>query len=89
MFDPGLIEFGGISLIAMVFGLVEFFKSLFKIEGKWVTVLAGAMGLLVLGLVEALQFLPAGYTQAAESIFKSFAFGLAAAGFYKFGTRNE
>ncbi len=67
MFDPGLIEFGGISLIAMVFGLVEFFKGLFKIEGKWVTVLAGAMGLLVLGIVEALQFLPAGYTQAAEA----------------------
>ncbi len=84
MFDPSLVEFGGISLIAMVFGLVEFFKSLFNIQGKAVTGLAMAMGLLVLGIVEALQFLPTEWLPIVESTFKSVTFGLAAAGFYKF-----
>ncbi len=89
MFDPALVELGGVSVIAMVFGLVEFFKGLFNLEGKKVTALAMVMGLLVLGVAEALQFLPPEYSLYAESVFKSVAFGLAAAGFYKFGTRNE
>ena len=89
MFDPGLIEIGGVSAIAMVFGLVEFFKSLFNLEGKKVTALAMVMGLVVLGVMEALQFLPGEYAPFVESVYKSIAFGLAAAGFYKFGTRKE
>ena len=89
MFDPAAFEFGGISLIALVFGLTEFFKALFSIEGKKVTALAMVMGLVVAGLVEALQFLPGQAAVIAESVYVSVAFGLAAAGFYKFGTRND
>jgi hypothetical protein len=88
MFDPSVIEFGGISIIAMVFGLVEFIKVQFDWQGKKVTALAAFLGLGVLGIVEALQFLPPEAVPFAEAVFRSVAFGLAAAGFYKFAARN-
>ena len=40
------LEFGGVGVLLMVFGLTQFFKSLFNMEGKAVTGLAMAMGLL-------------------------------------------
>ena len=89
MFDPSVIEFGGITLIALVFGLVEFFRTLFNLEGKAVTTLAMVAGLLVYGIAQLFQFLPPGYEQYAQIVYQSIAFGLAAAGFYKFATRNE
>ena len=89
MFDPTAIEFGGISIIAMVFGLVEFIKAQLGWEGKKVTALAAVLGLVVLGIVEAIAFLPPEYAPFVEATFRSVAFGLAAAGVYKFGTRND
>lgn len=87
--DLTLIEFGGITVIAMVFGLTQFFKELFNMKGKAVTALAMVIGLAALGGIEALQFLPPEAVPIAEAVYRSIAFGLAAAGFYKYGTRND
>jgi hypothetical protein len=81
--DFSVLEFGGVTLILMVAGLTQFFKELFTIEGKWATALAMAMGLLVLGGVELIAFLPEQYQLYAEAVYRTIAFGLTAAGLYK------
>lgn len=86
--DFTALEFGGVGVLLMVFGLTQFFKSLFNMEGKSVTALAMGMGVLAVGGMEALQFLPAEAVPIAEAIYRTIAAGLTAAGFYKYGTRN-
>ena len=89
MFDPAVIEIGGISLIALVFGLTEFFKNLFDLEGKKVTALAASLGFVAMAVAEGLQYIPEPANAIVTGIIASLAFGLAAAGFYKFGARND
>ena len=40
MFDAYELAFGGIQLIALVFGLTQFIKEAFSMEGKKVTLLS-------------------------------------------------
>ena len=86
--DFSALEFGGVALIAMVFGLTQFFKTLFNIEGKWATALAMVTGVLTILGVELLQFLPEVAVPIAEVVYRSIAFGLTAAGLYKFVARS-
>jgi hypothetical protein len=86
--DFSALEFGGVTLILMVAGLTQFFKELFSWEGKKVTVLAMAIGLLVLGGVELIAFLPETAQPIVEAIYRTVAFGLTAAGLYKLRQHN-
>ena len=89
MFDPNTFELGGISLIALVFGLTELLKSWFGWEGKKVTALAASLGVIFMAIFEATQYLPAEYVPVVNSIIAVIAMGLAASGFYKFVARKE
>jgi hypothetical protein len=89
MFDPAAFELGGISLIAVVFGLTELLKSWLNWEGKKVTALAASLGVIFMAVFQVTQFLPPEYVPVVNAVIASIAFGLAASGFYKFGTRNE
>jgi len=84
MFDPSSFAVGGVSLIVLVFGLVEFLKSVFSLDGKKVTVLAAVLGMVMLGLYQVNAMVPAPYSQIYEIVVTSLAFGLAASGYYKF-----
>lgn len=84
MFEAGEVIAFGIPLLLMVFGLVEFFKSLFTIRGKAVTALSMFMGVLVFVPVQLIGMLPAPYEMVLSIVYGSIAFGLSASGYYKF-----
>ena len=84
MFDPSEVIAFGIPLLLLVFGLVEFFKDLFGLEGKKVTLLAMGMGILVYVPVQLIGLLAAPYELILSIVYSSVAFGLSASGYYKF-----
>ena len=84
MFDPSSFTVNSVSLIALVFGLVEFCKAFFGISGKWVTGLAAVMGLIVMVAYQLVGVVADPYGQILEIVVVSVAFGLSASGFYKF-----
>ncbi len=81
-FDNLLV--GSFPLIAVVFGLVEFIKSL-GLKGQWLTIIS-----LLLGLVFGMAFrvssfgVPIGFTGWFEVVVFGLAIGLTTSGFYKF-----
>ena len=89
MFDPNTFELGGISLIALVFGLTELLKSWFGWGGKKVTALAASLGVIFMAIFEATQYLPAEYIPVVNSVIAVVAMGLAASGFYKFAADRK
>lgn len=84
MFDPGSYVVGGVALIAVVFGLVEFIKDVFSLEGKVVTVLAALLGAILMALFQVQALLPPLFAQVYETFIISITFGLSASGYYKF-----
>lgn len=84
MFDAESFALGGIQLIALVFGLTEFIKSLLNWEGKKVTMLAAGLGAVVMVLYQLIGIVPEPYSQVMQIVFASAAFGLSASGYYKF-----
>ena len=88
MFDPNEILSNGVPLLVLVFGLVEFFKALFKMEGQQVTVLSALMGAVILVAFELRGIVPEPYGQVFDIFIKSITFGLAASGFYKFSAQR-
>ena len=88
MFDPNTFELGGISLIALVFGLTELLKSWLSWEGKKVTALAASLGVIFMAVFEATKYLPPEYVPYVNSVIAVIAFGLAASGFYKFASNK-
>ncbi len=88
MFDVEGFAIAGVSLIALVFGLTEFLKNLLGWKGNKVTALSASVGFVAFGLYEALKYIPEPYSLIVTGIVGSLAFGLAASGFYKFGTRS-
>ncbi len=88
MFEAAEFAIGGVSLIALVFGLTEFLKSLLGWTGKKVTALSASLGFVLMAVYQGLQYVPEPYNAIVVGIVVSLAFGLAASGFYKFGTRN-
>ena len=83
MFDPSSVVANGVPLLALVFGLTEFIKSLFNMQGKWVTVLAAGMALLVFVPYQLISYFPV-LEPILNVVYTSAVFGLSAAGFYKF-----
>ena len=88
MFEAGDIIAFGIPLLLLVFGLVEFFKDMFSMEGKKVTLLAMAMGILVYVPVQLIGLLAAPYELVLSIVYTSIAFGLSASGYYKFASKR-
>ena len=88
MFDVSGFAIAGVSLIALVFGLTEFLKTLLEWEGKKVTALSASIGFVAMATYNGLTYIPEPYNAIVTGIVASLAFGLAASGFYKFGTRN-
>ena len=86
MFEPIEAVSGGVQLIAVVFGLVEFIKALTGLQGKGATALAAGIGFAVMGLFELQAILPAEYTQFFDMAARSVVMGLSASGYYKFVT---
>lgn len=82
--NPEDFVVGGVSLIAVVFGLVEFLKANLPISGKTVTVLAAALGALLMVAYQLQTILPAPYAQVYVIVVQSVTFGLCASGYYKF-----
>ena len=88
MFEVSEFAIAGVSLIALVFGLTEFIKDQLSWKGKKVTALSASLGFVLMGVYQGLQYVPEPYSLIVTGIVASLAFGLAASGFYKFGTRN-
>lgn len=88
MFEIDSFAIGGVSLIALVFGLTEFLKEMLGWSGKKVTALAASIGFLAMVVLEGLKYIQEPYSGIVTGIVASLAFGLAASGFYKFTTRN-
>jgi hypothetical protein len=88
MFEVESFAIAGVSLIALVFGLTEFIKTLASWEGKKVTALSASIGFVAMAIYQGLQYVPEPYSAIVTGAVASIAFGLAASGFYKFGTRN-
>jgi hypothetical protein len=89
MFDVQGFAIAGVSLIALVFGLTEFIKSVFDLTGKKVTILSASLGFVIMAVYQGLQYVPEPYEAIVTGIVASLAFGLSASGFFKFATRNE
>ena len=84
MFDPSTLLVGSVPLVVVVFGLVEFIKSL-GLKGKALTVLSLVIGILLgLGYQVAEVGSPAGFTGWFEAGIFGLVIGLVASGFYKF-----
>lgn len=75
-----------VPLTALVFGLVEFLKAVFGMEGKAVTLLSFAVGVVVAAIVAAAYLFPAWGVYLGVALFVLTA-GLVASGFYKFGAK--
>ena len=84
MFDPSTLLVGSIPLIIIIFGLVEFIKSL-GLQGKVLTVVSLIIGLLLgLGYHLATVGLPVGFAGWFTALIFGLAMGLVASGFYDF-----
>ena len=88
MFDVQGFAIAGVSLIALVFGLTEFTKTVFDLTGKKVTILSASIGFIAMATYNGLTYIPEPFNAIVTGAVASLAFGLAASGFYKFGTRN-
>lgn len=86
LFDPEVMV-GGVQLLLLVFGLVEFAKANLKISGPAVTVLAAVMGAVVMTLFQLKDVIPDPYGLYYDLAVKSLAFGLSASGYYKFSKK--
>ena len=89
MFDVYAITYGGIQLIALVFGLTQFIKEAVGWTGKKVTLLAAGLGILVMVAYQLIDIVAEPYGQILGVVFGSVAFGLSASGYYKFATRKD
>jgi hypothetical protein len=74
---------GGVALIPLVFGLVEFFKSAFNLEGKAVTWMAAGIG-LVLAVVAQLESIVPGIAPWVKLVVLGLCTALATSGNFKF-----
>lgn len=84
MTDISTLLVGGIPLIIVIFGLVEFIKS-FGLSGKIVTLLSMAFGLLFgIAYKVADSGVPGGFAGWFAVAVFGLALGLVASGFYKF-----
>lgn len=83
----GELTVNGVSIIALVFGLVEFFKVAFKLKGQKVTILSAVIGFVVLVAYQLQPLLPPGYSTAFGLVITALFGALSASGFYKFSKK--
>jgi len=79
----------GVFFIPLLFGLVEFIKTMLDWEGKKVTALSMAMGVLLGVLYQAYPLIPEPWSTWVGFVLFGIGAGLAASGFHKFATRND
>ncbi len=84
MFEAESFVVSGVQLIALVFGLTEFIKDFFSMDGKKVTALAASLGVIIFVLYRLIGIIPEPYGQVVSIVFTSATFGLSASGYYKF-----
>jgi hypothetical protein len=84
MFNPEDFQVGGVMLLALVFGLVQFIKEMFKLQGTLVTAVAAGLGVALMVMFQLIELLPPIYAQVVRVVVISLAFGMSASGFYKF-----
>lgn len=84
MFNPEDFEIGGVLLLALVFGLVQFLKELFNLQGKAVTALSAGLGAGLMIAFQLIDVLSPVYAQVLRIVVTSLAFGMSASGYYKF-----
>jgi hypothetical protein len=75
---------GGVPLVAVIFGLVEFAKK-FGLKGNWLTLFSLVLG-IVLGLCYEISVagMPADFSAWFSTVVFSLALGLVASGLYDF-----
>lgn len=88
-FDPNSFSIGAVSLIVVVFGLTQFLKDIFKLDGNKVRVLAFIVGAIVMISYQLIPLLAQPYEQIVGIVFYSLMFALTAAGYYQYGNRNQ
>jgi len=88
-FDPNEFSIGAVSLIVVVFGLTQFLKDTFNLDGNKVRILAFFIGALVMVAYQLIPLIPSPYEQIVGIVFYSLMFALTAAGYYQFANRNQ
>ena len=84
MTDFNALLVGGIPLVVVIFGLVEFIKSL-GLAGKPLTIVSLALGLIFgLAYQVSVNGIPIAYGGWFEAVIFGLAIGLVTSGFYKF-----
>ena len=82
--DFNSLVIGGVPLVVVIFGLVEFAKK-FGLKGNWLTVFSMALGLLLgIGYKISESGVPVGFSNWFGVIIFSLALGLTASGIYDF-----
>lgn len=81
--DFGMFEIGGLSVLILVAGWVEFSKK-FGLSGNGLTVLAAVLGALLIGLAQAIAkgLIPPEIVTWIEIVVVGLGGGLAASGLY-------
>ena len=84
MFDISTLLVGGIPLVAVIFGLVEFVKA-FGLKGRWLTGVSMLLGLACgISYQIANAGIPTGFAGWFAVAVFGLMLGLVASGFYKF-----
>ena len=86
MFDPTIIMFAGVPVLALVLGIVEAAKS-WGLAGKWCTVLALVLGVVFAMLIQLASTFPA-FAPWLGALVIGLALGLAASGIYDFANKR-
>jgi hypothetical protein len=81
-FDPSTIAVGGVSILILLPGLVQFLKGAFSLEGKAVTVLSFCLG-AVLYVGSQAEFLLPGSGKWVAFVIQALSVGLSASGYFK------
>lgn len=85
MFDPTEIVLNGVQLMALVFGLVEFIKSVVPaVKGNVAQAVTVGLGVGLFLLFKAVPEMEPGAGLWVSYVIEAVAFSLAASGFYKY-----
>lgn len=81
-FDPNSLVVGGVSILILLPGLIQFLKGVFGLEGKIVTVLSFVLGAVLYASSQAEILLP-GSGKWVAFVVQGLTVGLSASGYYK------
>ena len=82
--DPTSVVVAGVSLMVIVFGLIEFLKAVGHFDGTEVTIMSFGVGFLLMAIYLVGSYLPDPYNLLVNGFFACLVVGLAASGYYKF-----